>query len=103
MKHSGKCPKCGSTRIWHSEKTRILGKDLGIYAPVTGWRAVRLVPYICTDCGYSELHCDDAGLQIIEKQIKKESVPSNEKKCSICGTKAPLNTSVCNECGNVLD
>ena len=103
MKHSGNYPKCGGTDIWHSEKTRVLGRDLGMYVAISGWRAVRLVPYICRDCGYSELHCDDAGLEVIEKHTKKKPELSHGKKCPICGTKAPENTPVCNECGNVLD
>jgi predicted nucleic-acid-binding Zn-ribbon protein len=103
MKNSGKCPKCGSDRIWNSKNIKLLGQGRGVYVSVTSWRAIRLVPYICLDCGYSELNCDDHGIEIIEKHAMKKQDLWFEKKCPICGAKVSQNAQVCDECGSILE
>lgn len=103
LKKSGKCPKCGSTRIWNPGNRKVFGVGYGVWFKISTWRSARLIPYVCLDCSYSELNCDDEGIEAIEKYATKKLEISYEKKCPICGTMALQNAQVCDECGSVLD
>jgi predicted nucleic-acid-binding Zn-ribbon protein/ribosomal protein L40E len=103
MKNSGKCPKCGSSRIWTTENQKSLGVGNGIWFKISTWRSGRLVLYICLDCGYGELMCDDDGIKTIEKHAMKSQDIPNVKNCPICGAKVPQDAHICDECGSVID
>ena len=126
MKSSGKCPKCGSTNI-----VGPLVKTMGAYR-VSRFRLVRMVGYVCENCGYVEDHVEKKGMKHIRRHFEKrtycpncggevgreqkrcykcdlvlvqgplESDSQQERKCPKCGSLQSYGTSLCFECGESL-
>jgi predicted nucleic-acid-binding Zn-ribbon protein len=103
MKNSGKCPKCGSTNIWNPEDQKGIAIARGIWFKVTFWRSAKLVPFICLDCGYSEIYCDNDGIKAIKEHFAPKPESVSMKKCPICGFKNPSTAKLCDECGSVFE
>jgi hypothetical protein len=57
MKHTGKCPKCGSQRVRYQPGGLMQEQDKmtrGVFRS-----AVRIGRYYCLDCGFTEEWIDD--------------------------------------------
>lgn len=51
MKKTGKCPKCGSTKIYKIEHDSIQPRE---FVEVGILRLIQITRHICTECGYVE-------------------------------------------------
>ena len=72
MKHSKRCPKCGSTDILRIEGNcgaYGVGKNIptGVILP----KPVLVHRYLCCDCGYSEEWIDKEDIPALVKKFKK--------------------------------
>ena len=90
MKSSRKCPKCGSTNI-----VGPLIKNMGAYR-ISLFRLVRLVGYVCENCGYVEDHIEKKGMKHIKRHFEKRTY------CPDCGNDVRRLAKKCQKCGSVL-
>lgn len=68
MKHTGKCPKCGSTAVVRvPDNPRRHASGNNIYtSTVTRMGKIPIIRYVCTDCGYVE--------NWVEKRKEREEI-----------------------------
>jgi len=52
----GKCPKCGANEVY-----RFTNKHIGIVIKTGLLKWVHLSPYVCSQCGFTELFADNPG------------------------------------------
>lgn len=79
MKQSGVCPKCNGTKIWNNAHIPA-ESTLKRWIPVSGetwspWKRKYAYKdeYVCIECGYTETHIDEKGLQTIKDNIESQS------------------------------
>ena len=71
MKHSNRCPKCGSADILRIEgKAGAYGSGNNIMTGATIFSAVLVHRYLCCDCGYSEEWIDKEDIPTLVKKFK---------------------------------
>jgi len=68
MKKSGKCPKCGSSKIKHLKKLRTGGgfagtEGLGTRRGLVSGSAGHFEAYMCKKCGFTELYMPEKNLK----------------------------------------
>lgn len=90
---SGKCPKCGSTRI-----NEPLNIPQGIYVKV--FRLAGCVYYVCRDCGYVERYLNEHGFKLLEKHGRLMS--TEPRMCSTCGAEVQPGAKRCPSCESVI-
>jgi len=90
MKTSGKCPKCGSTNIDGPLK------KIGGMLSFSAFRQVRLVGYVCVNCGFVEDHIDNKGMKHVKHHFEKRT------HCPNCGNDVRRLSKKCQKCGSVL-
>ena len=56
MKQTHRCPKCGSTALYHVPPSEwIYSRGINIYTGLHKGGRILAERYLCTDCGYLEL------------------------------------------------
>ena len=101
MRNSGRCPKCGDTRI--AGPHRVHGGEGWVKIDLPGFSTATLDSYTCGNCGYSEFYADQMGLNNIRSSgrfLQRTERQSQPTRCPSCLT--PLNPGAlyCPECGH---
>lgn len=63
---SGKCPKCDHNQI-HIKQT----SNIHFTFPISMFKSVHPIVYVCTKCGYTELYTDSKDLGKIREKWKQ--------------------------------
>jgi len=100
MIKSGKCPKCGCTRIAGPHEM-----ESGGLINLPGLLTAMCVTYTCTDCGYTEFYSDEMGLRNILKvgRFMKATEESMKAQCPTCGAELQPDAIFCPHCESVIE
>ena len=72
MSQTKLCPECGSDKIYRYQKPVYTGGGYGpdLVPGVSGWGMAKMIPVVCTNCGYIRQFADDATTSKIESSKK---------------------------------
>jgi predicted nucleic-acid-binding Zn-ribbon protein len=99
MIRSKKCPKCEDSRI--AGPHNVWGGDAHIKIDLPGLYTATLVAFTCTNCGYTELYSDSAGLTNLRRdgRFLAYQQQSTQIHCARCGARLRPGEGICYECG----